>query len=115
LFYSLIRIGMFAVVLAALLLLLPDIASWISAVIAAIIAFTLSYIFLRGPREAVSRSMYEARQKGEPTVGTVIGDDENVEDAAVEGSAPVASNIAPSTPPASTDTTDGPADAPKAP
>jgi len=109
---------MFAVVLAALLLLLPDIASWISAIIAAIIAFTLSYIFLRGPREAVSRSMYEARQKGEPTVGTVIGDDENVEDAAVEGSVPVASTPAPSTPapstpapstPApSTDQTDGP-------
>lgn len=81
---------MFAVVLTALLLVLPNVPSWISAVIAAIIAFTLSYIFLRGPREAVSRSMYEARQKGEPTVGTVIGDDENIEDAAVEGTTPTA-------------------------
>lgn len=78
---------MFAVVLAVLLFLLPALEPWISAVVAAIIAFTLSYIFLRGPREAVSRSMYEARRKGEPTVGTVIGDDENVEDAAVAGSA----------------------------
>ncbi len=89
LFYSVIRLGMFAVVLAVLLFLLPaEFPSWISAVVAAIIAFTLSYIFLRGPREAVSTSMYEARRKGEPTVGTVIGDDENVEDAAVEGNTP---------------------------
>jgi len=59
--YSLIRIGIFAVALAALLLLVPQVAPWISAIIAAVIGLCLAYIFFRPQRDAVVRSFVEFR------------------------------------------------------
>ncbi|MFB2554360.1 DUF4229 domain-containing protein [Herbiconiux liangxiaofengii] len=83
--YTLIRLGVFAVVLALLLLL--QLEPWIAAVIAAIISLCISIIFLRKPREAASRTLFEARQnRGQaaspaPAAGR---EDEDVEDDAVD-------------------------------
>jgi L-lactate permease len=84
--YTLIRVGVFAVVLALLLLL--QLEPWIAAVIAAIISLCISIIFLRKPREAASRTLFEARQnRGQASrqTGPVRSEDEDVEDDAVDG------------------------------
>lgn len=95
--YTLIRVGIFAVVLTVLYLL--RIEPWIAAVIAAIISLCISIIFLRKPREEAARSLYEARQNrgqaGRPTPASDPGaaptrkagstEDEDVEDSAVDG------------------------------
>ena len=81
--YSLIRVGLFAVVLAFLLVL--NLEPWIAAVIAAVIALCLSYIFLRKPREEVARGLYEARHSDAqvpPRAPGQKGSDEASEDAA---------------------------------
>lgn len=82
--YTLIRVGLFAVVLTVLLLL--QITPWIAALIAALIALCISIIFLRRPRDEASKTLYEARQRrGEArTAPTVQAEDEDVEDGAVD-------------------------------
>jgi 4-hydroxybenzoate polyprenyltransferase len=87
LLFSLIRIGLFAVVLAILLLLLSPggVPAWISALLAAIIALCISFIFLRKPREEAAKSLYEARVSTKRSQSTASGDDEDSEDAAVDG------------------------------
>jgi phosphate/sulfate permease len=60
--YSLIRVGIFAVILTALLLF--QINPFVSAIIAAVVAFCISYIFLRGPRDAVAKTMVRAKATG---------------------------------------------------
>ena len=95
--YTLIRLGIFAVVLTVLYLL--GIEPWIAAVIAAIISLCISIIFLRKPREEASRTLYEARQNrgqaSRPAPSAGAGptsrkpgstEDEDVEDSAVDGS-----------------------------
>jgi len=59
--YTVLRFGIFAVVLTALLVLLPQIAPWISAIIAAVIGLCVTYIFFRPQRDAVVRSFAEYR------------------------------------------------------
>ncbi len=59
--YSLIRVGVFAAALA--LLVLVGVTFLIAAVAAAVIGFCVSYIFLRGPRNAVATSIHELRTK----------------------------------------------------
>lgn len=67
LWYSLIRVALFAVILWILLQVLP-IDPIITTVIAAVIAFCLSYIFLSGPRAAVSQQIDSARRSaGSPS------------------------------------------------
>jgi 4-hydroxybenzoate polyprenyltransferase len=87
LLFSLIRIGLFAVVLAILLLLLSPggTPAWISAVLAAIISLCISFIFLRRPREEAAKSLYEARASTKRSQSSAAGDDESVEDSAVDG------------------------------
>lgn len=83
--YTLIRLGIFAVVLAVLLAL--QIEQWIAAVIAALIALCVSIIFLRRPREAASQTLYEARSnrnKAASPAPTGRTEDEDVEDQAVD-------------------------------
>lgn len=63
LWFSLLRLGLFAVILAVLLLLLP-IEPWISTILAAVIAFCVSYIFFTKPRAAVSEQIEGARRGG---------------------------------------------------
>ncbi|MCU1514335.1 MAG: hypothetical protein JWO10_1425 [Microbacteriaceae bacterium] len=57
--YTLIRVGLFAVALAGLLLLGVD--PWISAIAAAVIGLCVSYIFFRGQRDAVATSIVKVR------------------------------------------------------
>jgi len=60
--YSIIRLGIFAIALAALLLL--QVVPWVAALIAAVIALCLSYIFLHKLRDGVAHDIY-ARRHGE--------------------------------------------------
>lgn len=78
--YGLIRIALFAVVLTVLLLL--GIEGWIAAIVAAIIAFCVSYLFLRRHRERAATELYNARhaEKATPGTGTVNAEDEAAED-----------------------------------
>jgi len=76
--YSIYRVLLFAVPLAILLLL--GIKGWIAAVIAAIIGLSLSFIFLRKPREDVARELYAARHREKPLVTA----DAELEDAAMD-------------------------------
>ncbi len=57
--YSLARLGLFAGVLALLLLL--GIEWWIAAIVAAIIALCVSYIFLGGLRTRAAEQLAAAR------------------------------------------------------
>jgi uncharacterized membrane protein YraQ (UPF0718 family) len=59
--YSVYRILLFAVPLGILLLLRID--PLVATVIAAVIGLCLSYIFLRSPRDAVSRDIFAATQR----------------------------------------------------
>jgi len=55
--YSLVRIGIFAAVFALLYWLLPPELWWLSAICAALIALSLSYIFLAGLRARVTADL----------------------------------------------------------
>jgi len=59
--YSLLRIAFFAVPFAALMLL--GWAWWLSAIVATLVAVSLSVIFLSKPREAAAKSVYDWRNR----------------------------------------------------
>jgi len=82
--FSLIRVGMFAAVLAILALLLPAIPFWISAIVAAIVAFCLSFIFLSRPRTELAVQLDRMRRGDAPPRSEP--DDDEVEDATIEHS-----------------------------
>ena len=75
--YSALRVLMFAVPLAVLLLL--GLKVWIAAVLAAVIGVCLSYLFLRSSRSALSRDLYAARHRETPATHI----DADTEDAAI--------------------------------
>lgn len=58
--YTLLRLGIFAVVLTVLLLVLP-VEPWISTILAAIISFCLSFLLLSRPRAELALQLDEAR------------------------------------------------------
>jgi L-lactate permease len=72
--YTVLRLLTFAVPLALLLLL--NFEPWVATVLAAIIGLSVSYIFLRKPREKVAAELYE-RRHGNHTPDT---QDEDAED-----------------------------------
>jgi hypothetical protein len=76
--FSVLRIGIFAVVLAVLLLVLP-VEPWISTIVAAIIAFCISFIFLSRPRAELSSQLVDLRNGKRPPTPT----DDDAEDAAM--------------------------------
>ncbi|MCS5722793.1 DUF4229 domain-containing protein [Herbiconiux sp. CPCC 203407] len=83
--YTLIRVGIFAGVLAILLLL--QITPWLAAVIAALISLCISIIVLRKPRDEASRSLYAAREnrgQARNAKPAAVSEDEDVEDSAVD-------------------------------
>jgi uncharacterized membrane protein YphA (DoxX/SURF4 family) len=59
--YSLARLGIFAVVLAALLLL--GITPWIAALVAAVVGLCVAYIFFGTLRNAVALDLAERRSQ----------------------------------------------------
>jgi len=87
--YTLVRLGIFAAAFTVLYLVLPaplasvDVVGFASivviAVVAAIIALTVSYIFLSGLRDAVALDLASRRTR--PS----IDPDADAEDAAVRG------------------------------
>ena len=73
-----LRLLLFAIPLAILLVL--RIEWWIAVIAAALIGLCLSYIFLRKPRNAVSKDLYDATHRDKPA--TTVDDD--AEDAVVD-------------------------------
>jgi hypothetical protein len=59
LYYSILRVAIFVVIFVALLLM--SVIPWIATTAAAILALCLSYIFLKGPRDAVALDIYARR------------------------------------------------------
>jgi hypothetical protein len=82
--YTVLRLLFIAVPLVVLLLLLPADLWIVSAVASVVIGFCLSYLLLRGPRQAVADQLASARKRerteAKPTV------DDEVEDAVVDAS-----------------------------
>ena len=77
LYYSVMRVLMFAVPLAILLSL--GFWPWAAAVIAAMLGLCLSYLFLGKSRESVARDLYKARHPDKEPVNP----DSEVEDQAL--------------------------------
>ena len=77
LYYSVLRVLMFAVPLAILLSL--GFWPWASAVIAALVGLCLSYLLLGKSRESVARDLYKARHPDKEPVNP----DSEVEDSAL--------------------------------
>lgn len=74
LYYSIFRVTIFVVIFAVLMLL--SVNPWIATTAAAILALCLSYIFLKGPRDAVALDIY-ARRHGSHEEHDVDSDVEN--------------------------------------
>lgn len=82
--YTVLRLLVFAVPLA--ILLLVGVVWWLAVIAAALIGLCLSYIFLSRPRNAVSSDLYAVRHRETPA----RSEDADAEDAAIDG-APVTS------------------------
>jgi hypothetical protein len=78
LWYTALRIVLFAVPLAVLLAF--GVNPWISTLVAALFGLSSSLLFLRRPRESMSSDLYAARHRETP----VVRDDDEAEDAAVD-------------------------------
>jgi hypothetical protein len=76
--YLLVRLGIFAVALAALLVL--QVNPFLAAVIAAVASLVISYIFFRGMRDAVATELATRNDKPEP----IRNADTEAEDAALD-------------------------------
>lgn len=77
LLYTILRVLLFAVPFAILMVL--GIWWWVSAILAAVIAACLSYLFLRRQRDAVSETVHTWRQGG-----TSRDEDNEIENAALD-------------------------------
>ena len=75
--YTLLRVAFFAVPFVVLMLF--NITWWISAILAAIIGLSSSYIFLARLRNRMSTAIYEARARQK---AAAPGADESAEDSA---------------------------------
>ena len=85
--YSVLRLALFAACLG--LLWWAGLRSWLVAVVAAFLAWGLSYVLLSGPRDAAARQLAErAARRSEAGDRTVLGkraqEDADLEDAADE-------------------------------
>ena len=78
--YTVLRIVLFAVPLAVLLIAGVD--PWVSAAVAAVFGFSASLIFLRRQRESIATDLYAARHRETPVAHV----DDEVEDAVVDAS-----------------------------
>jgi hypothetical protein len=76
--YTALRILMFAVPLAVLLI--AGVPGWIAALVSALFGLSASLIFLRTPRESMASDLYAARHRETP----VVHDDDADEDAAID-------------------------------
>jgi tetrahydromethanopterin S-methyltransferase subunit C len=76
--YLLVRLGIFAVVLAVLLVV--QVNPYISAIIAAVASLVISYIFFRRMRDAVAAELAARNEKPTP----IRNADTEAEDAALD-------------------------------
>ncbi|SDN47178.1 Protein of unknown function [Cryobacterium flavum] len=90
LYYSVLRVLMFAVPLAILLSL--GFWPWASAVIAALIGLCLSYLLLGKSRESVARDLYKARHPDKEPVNPDSEIEDSALNAAEQQSNPVQAN-----------------------
>lgn len=72
--YTIIRVALFAGVLAVLLLFTPA-PPWLATVIAAVVGFCVAYIFFRPQRDELAESIASRRERGE------VNADEDEDDA----------------------------------
>jgi hypothetical protein len=71
--YSLIRIGLFAALFA--ILMVTGIEWWISALVATVMAFSLSYIFFVRQRDALARDLAaRVERKKQPDLDAIAED-----------------------------------------
>jgi uncharacterized membrane protein len=70
--FTLVRVGLFAVVFVVLMLV--GLEGWLAAIVAAIIAFLVSYIFFRGMRARVATELADARAKTDKRPDEVVED-----------------------------------------
>ena len=68
--YSLLRVGIFAVAFAVLMLV--GFVPWLAAIVAAVIGLCVSYLFLGRTREAMSQDLYKSRNVD----GAIVNDEE---------------------------------------
>jgi uncharacterized membrane protein YphA (DoxX/SURF4 family) len=68
--YSLLRVGIFAVAFAVLMLV--GFVPWLAAIVAAVIGLCVSYLFLGRTREAMSQDLYKSRN----VEGAIVNDEE---------------------------------------
>ena len=89
LWYTVLRIVLFAVPLAVLLM--AGVNPWVSAAVAAVFGLSASLIFLRRPRESIATDLYAARHREAPAVRA----DDEEEDAAVDATSPTTPELEP--------------------
>ncbi|UOE43795.1 DUF4229 domain-containing protein [Agromyces larvae] len=80
--YTVLRVALFAVPLAVLLAAGVD--WWIAVAVAALFGLAASLVFLRRARDAMSSDLYAARHREQPVKSV----DDEVEDAAIDDTAP---------------------------
>lgn len=83
--YSLLRLLLFGVALGVLWV--AGVRGWLLVLLAAVVSLMLSYLTLRGPRDAASRYLVERserRARSKDRFTRHIEDDAAVEDAAVD-------------------------------
>lgn len=76
--YTALRILLFAVPLAVLLI--AGVNPWVSAAVAALFGLSASLVFLRRPRETIANDLYAARHRETPAARA----DDEEEDAAID-------------------------------
>jgi type IV secretory pathway TrbD component len=77
LFYSIVRLALFAATVALLVFL--GVEGWLAAILGAVIALCLSYIFFARERNKVALAIHEFRERDKDTVGR----DEEAEDSEI--------------------------------
>ena len=72
--YSLIRIGLFAIVLAVLLLV--GVPGWLAAIAAALVALSVAYIFFRRQRDAAIAALRKKSDASAVATGDSVSDEQ---------------------------------------
>jgi uncharacterized membrane protein len=72
--YTLVRVGLFALVFVVLMLV--GLEGWLAAIIAAVLAFLVSYIFVRGLRARVAAELAAARANTDKRPDEAVEDDD---------------------------------------
>ena len=72
--FTLVRVGLFAAVFVVLMLV--GLEGWLAAIVAAILAFMVSFIFFRRMRSRVATQLSDARTKTDKRPDEVVEDED---------------------------------------